>query len=76
MVGWEQTTFLDFSLMNSNETLIGMSKYRIEAETQTSCALVSQSKQGSIFSYHIFKITKVCPLTNFGFFKDQVSKQT
>ena len=58
-------SFLDFALMNSNETLIGMSEYRMEARPQISYALVFHSKQGPIFSYPILKIQKVLQQNDF-----------
>ena len=44
-----------FRFRNSNDTLIGMSKYRMEACPLISYYLVFQSKQGPIFVYDISK---------------------
>ena len=56
MVEGGETNFILFC--NLNETLIYISKYRMEACPKMSYDLVFQSKQGPLFSYHFLTILK------------------
>ena len=67
-----RNTFLGFC--DSNETLIFMSKFSMEAFLEINYELVFQRKEGHIFSYHVPKRPKVLKKIEFWYFKVQVSK--
>ena len=69
-----RNTFLGFC--DSNETLIFMTKFSMEAFLEINYELDFQRKEGHIFLWHVPKRPKVWKKTDFWYFKVQVSKWT